>query len=102
MQTIRWVLELIKFLVQESPIFGFFLQKNTFVAGFFSLRGSFSKSDLAIQAAFQIGSRDIQVSCAKEHCKREVEGWGRVPFSKKLMSPTPRRKWYLTTGRRAH
>ena len=34
--------------------------------------------------------------------EREVGGWGRVPFSKKLMSPTPRRKWYLTTGRRAH
>ena len=32
----------------------------------------------------------------------EVGGWGRVTFSKKLMSPTPRRKWYLTTGRRAH
>ena len=29
-------------------------------------------------------------------------GWGRVPFSRNLMSPTPRRKWYLTTGRRAH
>ena len=35
-------------------------------------------------------------------CRGEEEGWGRVPFSKKLMSPTPRRKWYLTTGRRAH
>jgi len=34
--------------------------------------------------------------------RREVGGWGRVPFSKNLMSPTPRRKWYLTTGRRAH
>jgi len=32
----------------------------------------------------------------------EVGGWGRVPFSKNLMSPTPRRKWYFTTGRRAH
>jgi len=32
----------------------------------------------------------------------EVGGWGRVPFSRNLMSPTPRRKWYLTTGRRAH
>ena len=32
----------------------------------------------------------------------EGGGWGRVPFSKKIMSPTPRRKWYLTTGRRAH
>jgi len=33
---------------------------------------------------------------------REVGGWGRVPFSRNLMSPTPRRKWYSTTGRRAH
>jgi len=33
---------------------------------------------------------------------REVGGWGRVPFSKNLMNPTPCRKWYLTTGRRAH
>ena len=32
----------------------------------------------------------------------EVGGWGRVPFSRNLMSPTPRRKWYLTTGHRAH
>ena len=32
----------------------------------------------------------------------EVGGWGRDPFSRNLMSPTPRRKWYLTTGRRAH
>ena len=35
-------------------------------------------------------------------CLREVGGWGRVPFSRNLMSPTPRRKWYLTTGRRFH
>ena len=34
--------------------------------------------------------------------RREVGGWGRVPFSRNLMSPTPRRKWYLTTGRRFH
>jgi len=32
----------------------------------------------------------------------EVGGWGRVPFSRNVMSPTARRKWYLTTGRRAH
>jgi len=32
----------------------------------------------------------------------EVGGWGRDPFSRNLMSPTPRRKWYSTTGRRAH
>ena len=36
------------------------------------------------------------------HIAREVGGWGRVPFSRNLMSPTPCRKWYLTTGRRAH
>ena len=33
---------------------------------------------------------------------REVGGWGRDPFSRNLMSPTPRRKWYLTMERRAH
>ena len=32
----------------------------------------------------------------------EVGGWGRDPFSRNFMSPTPRRKWYLTTGRRFH
>ena len=31
--------------------------------------------------------------CMYLHIYREVGGWGRVPFSKKLMSPTPRRKW---------
>ena len=33
------------------------------------------------------------------------ERWGagvEYHFQKNLMSPTPRRKWYLTTGRRAH
>ena len=34
--------------------------------------------------------------------EREVGGWGRVPFSKNFMKPTPHRKWYLTTGRRFH
>jgi len=33
---------------------------------------------------------------------REVGGWGRDPFSRNFMKPTPRRKWYLTTGRRFH
>jgi len=32
----------------------------------------------------------------------EVGGWGRVPFSRNFMKPTPRRKWKLTTGRRFH
>ena len=29
-------------------------------------------------------------------------GWGRDPFSRNFMKPTPRRKWYLTTGRSFH
>jgi len=33
---------------------------------------------------------------------REVGGWGRDPFSRNFMKPTPRRKWYLTTGRSFH
>ena len=33
---------------------------------------------------------------------REVGGWGRDPFSRNFMKPTPCRKWYLTTGRRFH
>jgi len=40
--------------------------------------------------------------CHEEQLQREVGGWGRDPFSRNLMSPTPRRKWYLTTGRRFH
>ena len=32
----------------------------------------------------------------------EVGGWGRVPFSRNFIKPTPRRKWYLTTGHRFH
>jgi len=40
--------------------------------------------------------------CFSDVVSGEVGGWGRVPFLKKSMSPTPRRKWYLTTGRRAH
>jgi len=40
--------------------------------------------------------------CVCRYSRGEVGGWGRVPFSRNLMSPTPRRKWYLTTGRRFH
>ena len=39
---------------------------------------------------------------SSQHARGEVGGWGRDPFSRNLMSPTPRRKWYLTTGRRFH
>jgi len=34
--------------------------------------------------------------------ERRGGGLGSSTISKNLMSPTPRRKWYLTTGRRAH
>ena len=34
--------------------------------------------------------------------RREVGGWGRDPFSRNFMKPTPRCKWYLTTGRSFH
>jgi len=33
---------------------------------------------------------------------RRGGGLGSSTIYKNLMSPTPRRKWYLTTGRRAH
>jgi len=33
---------------------------------------------------------------------REVGGLGSSTIFKNLMSPTPRRNWYLTTERRAH
>ena len=38
----------------------------------------------------------------RSDCMGEVGGWGRDPFSRNFMKPTPRRKWYLTTGRRFH
>jgi len=42
-------------------------------------------------------------SCTSEQeIEWEVGGWGRDPFSRNFMKPTPRRKWYLTTGRRFH
>ena len=37
-----------------------------------------------------------------EGLRRGVGGWGRDPFSRNFMKPTPRRKWYLTTGCRFH
>jgi len=47
--------------------------------------------------------REQNRECVCSHtCVREVGGWGRVPFPRNLMSPTPRRKWYSTTGRRFH
>ena len=45
---------------------------------------------------------DLYICICESTYLGEVGGWGRVPFSRNLMSPTPRRKWYLTTGRRFH
>jgi len=47
--------------------------------------------------------RDVCHAClVGGTANREVGGWGRDPFSRNFMKPTPRRKWYLTTGRRFH
>jgi len=46
--------------------------------------------------------REFVLWCTMSLKERGGGGWGRVPFSRNLMSPTPRRKWYLTTWRRAH
>ena len=69
------------------------------------MSGSFAKSDLQLEAAYKSSppcTRTIYMPVQSVAFGGEVGGWGRVPFSKNLMSPTPRRKWYLTTGRRAH
>jgi len=44
----------------------------------------------------------INMCVSVSHIHGEVGGWGRDPFSRNFMKPTPRRKWYLTTGRRFH
>ena len=46
--------------------------------------------------------RVVNVNVCISISVREVGGWGRDPFSRNFMKPTPRRKWYLTTGRRFH
>ena len=48
------------------------------------------------------GMSAVHMYCRHSDAPWEVGGWGRVPFSRNLMSPTPRREWYLTTGRRSH
>jgi len=72
--------------------------------------------DMKIRLEYAIGERVLHRETLLTHStspdsgaktlatisKGEVGGWGRVPFSRNLMSPTPRRKWYLKTGRRAH
>ena len=45
------------------------------------------------------GEREREQERARE---KRGGGLGSSTVFKNLMSPTPRRKWYLTTGRRAH
>ena len=44
----------------------------------------------------------FDVSQITPHIRKRGGGLGSSTIFKNLMSPTPRRKWYLTTGRRAH
>jgi len=65
------------------------------VCGFFFERWSYVVCGL-------FWARQDSFSVSKLAWPWEVGGWGRDPFSRNFMKPTPRRKWYLTTGRRFH
>ena len=61
------------------------------------------------ESQFEFVPRDTEesefpdlVDFGGEALSGEVGGWGRDPFSRNFMKPTPCRKWYLTTGRRFH
>jgi len=54
-----------------------------------------------MHANTHFGESAFQRNHSRRQCG-EVGGWGRDPFSRNFMKPTPRRKWYLTTGRRFH
>ena len=63
------------------------------------LKGKLKSYKLAFPSCYRHPNEASDVVADR---RGEVGGWGRVPFSRNLMSPTPRRKWYLMTGRRAH
>ena len=44
----------------------------------------------------------LSLSCRRSCAGGRGGGLGSSTICKNLMSPMPRRKWYLTTGRRAH
>ena len=54
------------------------------------------------QHTLQHTATNTRSQCITQSTRGEVGGWGRDPFSRNFMKPTPRRKWYLTTGRRFH
>jgi len=64
--------------------------------GFVFIRGDVERVLLAATAC-NVSSRDKEFAASKRG-----GGLGSSTIFKNLMSPTPRRKWYLTTGRRAH
>ena len=70
----------------------------------FDVEDLFDVFDVEDHLLFDSGEALIEPAAGsiQEKLRGEVGGWGRVTFSRNLMSPTPRRKWYLTTGRRAH
>jgi len=79
------------------------------------ISGSFARNDVQLKASCKSTppcSRLVQMVQIRIEAKSGFEfvprdtgrggGLGSSTIFKNLMSPTPRRKWYLTTGRRAH
>jgi len=65
------------------------------------LNGSIAENDLQLNVSYGSVPPCI-IICLAEEVQRRGGGLGSSTIFKNLMSPTPRRKWYLTTGRRAH
>ena len=57
------------------------------------------ETDMYKHTDANVRTRTYAHMCA---CVWRGGGLGSSTISKNLVSPTPRRKWYLTTGRRAH